>query len=184
MHRSVNSKRVFHWKFAVCAIAASFCVMPLLAQSSWQPGHEGIGFGRTHGHQWVQMVSPAAVVIASRKDASDHGELALHFAIDTGLHINSHAPHSKFLIPTTLKFSPEPNVQVSEIQYPPGVDYRLAFDPKDPLNVYTGEFGLLVRLLARPGQYTLHGSLHYQACDNRACNPPKTLPVTLNLTAK
>lgn len=180
MRLSLYSK----WKLTGCMIAATLCAAPLLAQSSWQPGHEGIGFGRSHGHQWVQMISSPTVVITSRGHASDNGELALRFTIDTGLHINSHAPHSKFLIPTTLKFSPEPGVQVSEIQYPPGVDYHLAFDPKDLLNVYTEEFGLLIQLRARPGQYVLHGSLRYQACDNRACNPPKTLPVTLNLTAK
>lgn len=152
----------------------------MTAQSAWQPGHEGIGFGQPHGNQSVRMISSPELAVSN----SSQQELALRFAIDSGLHINSHAPHSEFLIPTTLKLDAPAGVEISTVQYPPGVDYHLAFDPKDPLNVYTGEFGVLVRVRAHPGHYTLHGQLHYQACDNRACNPPKTLPLTLDLTAK
>jgi hypothetical protein len=156
----------------------------ITAQSAWQPGHEGIGFGQSHSNQSVRMISSPELAVKSGLRAGRQPELALRFAIDNGLHINSHAPHSQFLIPTTLKLDAPAGVEISAVQYPPGIDHYLAFDPKDPLNVYTGEFGVLVLVRAHPGHYTLHGQLHYQACDNRACNPPKTLPLTLDLTAK
>ena len=161
------------------------CALPALAQSAWQPGHEGIGFGQsTQGKQWVQMVSSPDLTVKSGTQAGRQQEVALRFVIDSGLHINSHNPRSKYLIPTTLTLDPPPGVEIATMEYPQGVDHYLEFDPKNALSVYTGEFGVLVRLHARPGHYTLHGKLHYQACDNRACNPPKTLPLTLDVTAR
>lgn len=171
------------WK---CALLATLALAAASAANciaqSWQPGHEGIGFGQPAGKQWVQMVSPDHVAVKSRKSGNQPAELVLRFAIDTGLHINSHTPHSEYLIPTTLTLTAPVGVAIATVEYPQGVDYHLAFDPKDPLNVYTGAFGVLVRVHAKPGQYVLHGHLRYQACDNRACNPPKNLPVTLDVS--
>jgi hypothetical protein len=161
----------------VIALAA----LPVLAQSGWQPGHAGIGFTPPQSRQWVQLVSsPQQAVRANVK----HQTLTLRFTIQTGMHINSHTPHSQFLIPTTLTLDPANGVQTATIEYPPGSDYRFQFSPNDSLSVYTGEFNLLVPVRARPGHYTLHSQLRYQACDNRSCNPPENLPITLDIAAK
>jgi hypothetical protein len=77
-----------------------------------------------------------------------------------------------------------PGVEVAQFDYPQGVDYHFQFSPKDALSVYTGEFAVVVRLHARAGHYAVHGQLHYQACDNKACNPPQTLPVQMDITAQ
>lgn len=162
----------------VCA--AGLCALPLLAQSAWQPEHRGIGFTAASGKQSVELVSPSELETSSARPQGQQ----LRFAINTGLHINSHVPKSSFLIPTRLTLDAPSSVQIASIEYPPGVDYHFAFAPQDALSVYTGEFAVKVQLKAKPGHYVLHGQLHYQACDNRACNPPKTLPITLNLTAR
>lgn len=154
--------------------------LPVFPQSAWQPGHAGIGFAAPQGKQWVQMVSSARLSIQTSAHSPD---LTLRFAIQTGLHINSHQPHSQFLIPTTLTFDAPSGIRIATIQYPPGVDYHFRFSPKHPLSVYAGEFSLLMPVRARPGHYTLHGQLRYQACDDRTCNPPQTLPLTLDVTA-
>jgi len=31
------------------------------------------------------------------------------------------------------------------------------------------------------GTYRVHGSLRYQACDNRACYPPSTVPIAFDV---
>jgi DsbC/DsbD-like thiol-disulfide interchange protein len=165
-----------------------FCAMLFLtlgcvvAQSTWQPDHAGIGFGQSTDKQWVRMVSPPQFSVNAGKQARQ--KIELQFTIQNGLHINSHAPHSNFLIPTTLTLDQPAGVEVTKVEYPTGVNYHFAFSPKDALSVYTGEFGVLIQVHAKPGHYTLHGQLRYQACDNRSCNPPKTLPLTLNLTAR
>ena len=154
------------------------------AQSNWQPGHTGIGFTQPHGAQQVQMVSPPDQRVKAGAHAGGRQELTLRFAIQTGLHINSHTPHSTYLIPTTLTLEPQQGMEIAAIEYPPGADYRFKFSPNEALSVYAGEFSVLAPVRAQPGHYTLHGQLHYQACDNNSCNPPKTLPVTLDVTAR
>ncbi len=34
---------------------------------------------------------------------------------------------------------------------------------------------------ASPGIFKVHGELQYQACDDRSCYPPKTLPVAFEV---
>ena len=160
------------------------CSAVTMGQSAWQPASNGIGFGQPKGKQWVQMVSSPRLVIGAAAQAEKQNDRDLRFVIQNGLHINSHTPHSHFLIPTTLTLDKTSGVQIAQVEYPQGVDYHFQFAPKDALNVYTGEFGVMLRLNARPGHYTMHGSLHYQACDDRACNPPQTLPLQLDITAK
>lgn len=166
--------------FALTLALGIACSAVAMAQTVWQPTPSGIGFGQPRSKQWVQMVSSPQFTVPTAK----YERIALQFSIDNGLHINSHTPHSQFLIPTALTLEKTPGVQVARIEYPQGVDYRFQFDPKDPLSVYTGEFSVLVQLHAHSGHYVLHGHLRYQSCDNRACNPPQTLPVRLDLTAK
>ena len=156
----------------------------MLAQSAWQPTPPGIGFGRPKSKQWVRMVSSPQLSVKAGAQASASKGIELRFMIQDGLHINSHTPHSDFLIPTTLALDKTPGVRIAQVDYPQGVDYRFEFSPKDVLSVYTGEFAVQVFLHAKAGHYTLHGQLHYQACDNRACNPPQTLPLQLDVTAQ
>jgi hypothetical protein len=155
-----------------------------MGQSGWQPGPRGIGFGAPRSKQWVQMVSSPQVNVKATSPAAAPKNIELRFTIQQGLHVNSHTPHSEFLIPTTLTLDKTPGVEVSKVDYPQGVDYRFQFSPKDALSVYTGEFALVVRLHALAGHHAMHGQLHYQACDNKACNPPQTLPVQLDVTAR
>jgi len=173
-------------KLAVGLIFASgvLCTGSAMAQSAWQPGPRGIGFGAPKSKQWVQMVSSPQVAVKATTSTATPKDVELRFTIQQGLHINSHTPHSEFLIPTTLTLGKTPGVEIAKVDYPQGVDYHFQFSPKDALSVYTGEFGVVVRLHARAGHYAMHGQLHYQACDNKACNPPQTLPVQLDVTAR
>jgi hypothetical protein len=107
----------------------------------------------------------------------------LRFRVDSGFHINSHHPKDELLIPTELKLDAAPGVQVLAVDYPAGHPFKLP-SSNDPLDVYQGEFRVAVRVDAKVGTSTLTGSLHYQACDNAACFPPRTLPVKVLLTAK
>jgi hypothetical protein len=46
--------------------------------------------------------------------------------------------------------------------------------------VYAGDFTVKLPVVAAAGEHTVEGSLKYQACDNAACYPPKTLPVKVD----
>ena len=68
--------------------------------------------------------------------------------------------------------------------YPPGAEYTLPIDPSTKLNVYTGEFIIEARITTRPGEHLVEARLRYQACDNNACMPPKTLIAAIDVIGK
>jgi hypothetical protein len=105
----------------------------------------------------------------------------LRFRVDEGFHVNSHTPASDLLIPTVLKLEDAAGVQVVSEEYPKGAAFHLA---DDTLDVYQGEFRVRLRVVVPKGQSTLTGGLRYQACDNAACFPPRTLPVKVAITGK
>jgi hypothetical protein len=116
--------------------------------------------------------------------AGKPGVLELHFKVDDGFHVNSHTPKSELLIPTAVTVQAATGVKASDAVYPAGTSYSFSFEPNEKLDVYTGEFVVKVPVTATPGEHTLDGSLHYQACDHAACYPPKTLPLQVLFTAK
>lgn len=140
------------------------------AQSMSAPAPKG-------GH--VTFIADGQSIAAGRP-----ATLALHFRVDPGFHINSHTPKSDMLIPTKILVEDMNGAEVSDVSFPAGTPYSFAFEPKTKLDVYTGDVTLTAHVKARPGTYTLKGALHYQACDQAACYPPKTLSVEQPFTAK
>jgi hypothetical protein len=109
----------------------------------------------------------------------------LNFRVPPGYHINSNTPNSEFLIPTALKMDLPTDIILGKIEYPPGADMTFPFSPDEKLSVYSGDFTIAVAVhplhSVVPGKYVMHGVLRYQACDNAACYPPKTLPVSFEV---
>jgi hypothetical protein len=108
-------------------------------------------------------------------------QVALHFRIAQGLHINSHTPSDDFLIPTTFSIPDGAGVRLDAATYPAGTVIALPVDPTTKLSVYTGEFIIQARLVATAGNHLVEGKLHYQACDNNQCMPPKTITVAIDV---
>ncbi|HZD47276.1 MAG TPA: protein-disulfide reductase DsbD domain-containing protein [Silvibacterium sp.] len=128
----------------------------------------------------VAFLFPEQISIPARKPTT----VDLHFRVADGLHINSHTPREKSLIPTNLAVAEMKGLTVTGVDFPPGIDYSFAFDPKEELSVYTGDFVLRAHLTAPAGQYLLQGLLRYQACNSNSCYPPKTIPVAVDVIAK
>ncbi len=109
----------------------------------------------------------------------------LNFRVPHGYHVNSNTPKSEFLIPTALKMDLPTDIILGKIQYPAGADMTFPFSPDEKLNVYSGDFTIAVGVhplhSVVPGKYVMRGVLRYQACDNAACYPPKTLPVSFDV---
>lgn len=109
----------------------------------------------------------------------------LKFRINDGFHINSNTPRSSYLIPTKLELKVPPELGAVKITYPEGKDFVFEFAPDEKLNVYSGEFPIYVDLKlarkAKTGHHKIPGELTYQACNDRACFPPKKLPVTIEV---
>ena len=128
----------------------------------------------------VEYMFPEQVTVPSAKIS----EVALHFRIRQGLHINSHTPREDYLIPTTFSIPETSGVRLAGANYPSGTDFTLPLDPKDKLSVYTGEFTIQARIVAAPGNHLVEARLRYQACDQNACMPPKTITVPIDVIGK
>ncbi len=109
----------------------------------------------------------------------------LNFRVPPGYHINSNTPKSEFLIPTALRIELPTDIILGRIEYPAGTDITLPFSPDEQLSVYSGDFTIAVGVhplhSVVPGKYEMRGVLRYQACDNAACYPPKSLPVSFEV---
>lgn len=100
--------------------------------------------------------------------------------IAPGFHINDNQPTLDYLIPTEWKIEPAAQVSVDKVVYPKGQLKKFAFSDTRLL-VYEGALtvGALLKVdrKARPGTYELKGKFHYQACNDHACLPPRSVPV-------
>lgn len=110
--------------------------------------------------------------------------VALHFRIAPGLHINSHTPKDEYLIPTVFTIPAGSGVTLKDAAYPKGIDMTLPADPTTKLNVYSGEFVIDAHIVAEKGNHLVEAKLRYQACDNNACMPPKTITVAIDVIGK
>jgi hypothetical protein len=137
--------------------------------------------GRPQGQNVaVQFLDPEHVTVAARHA----GVIDLHFHVADGLHINSHAPLDKSLIPARLAVVESPGLKVTAVDFPPGAAYALQVAPHDKLSVYTGDFVLHAHVTAEPGEHLFAGELRYQACDSNACMPPHSIPVEITVLAQ
>jgi DsbC/DsbD-like thiol-disulfide interchange protein len=98
-----------------------------------------------------------------------------------GYHINDHHPSLDYLIPTEVKLEPSKQAAAQDITYPKGEPRKFAFSDA-PLSVYEGTVRVDVALqLERklpPGNYEVKGQLAYQACNDHACLPPASVPLS------
>ena len=130
--------------------------------------------------QSVRFLYPEQITLTPGKET----EVDLHFRVSDGLHINSHTPLDKSLIPTQLIVAELNGLKVSAVDFPPGTDYAFTATPNDKLSVYTGEFVLHAHLTAQPGDHLLESVLRYQACDTNSCYPPRKAKVAIDVVAK
>jgi DsbC/DsbD-like thiol-disulfide interchange protein len=130
--------------------------------------------------QSVRFLYPEQITLTPGKET----EVDLHFRVNDGLHINSHAPRDKSLIPTQLAVEEPNGLKVVAVDFPSGTDYSFPATPNDKLSVYTGEFVLHAHFIAQPGDHLLQGVLRYQACDTNSCYPPRKAPVAIDVIAK
>ena len=111
--------------------------------------------------------------------------LTLDLALRPGMHV--YAPGVANYIPIEWKLDEGPFVKLHELKYPPSKKLRLKAI-KEIAPVYVGRVRLsreitfgaentLRPLLTAAGDLVLKGSFRYQACDDRKCYLPETVPV-------
>jgi thiol:disulfide interchange protein DsbD len=134
----------------------------------------------------IAQTSPTLTVASVPTVKARKGSVAavtLRAVLPPGFHANSNTPSDDYLIPLTLKWAGGP-LQVDAITYPKGSLEKYPFSPK-PLSVVTGEFSISTKFKvpanASNGPAAQNGTLKYQACNDRMCFAPKTVPVSVTL---
>jgi thioredoxin:protein disulfide reductase len=134
--------------------------------------------------QAPKVVSGHMVLDANAVHAGSTVKAAVVADVESGYHINDHVPSLDYLIPTELKLQPAAPLSLGDMKYPKGSPQKFSF-LETPISVYQGQLvvGAEIKVAsdAKPGTYALKGSLDYQACNDRACLPPTSLPLTLSV---
>ena len=130
------------------------------------------------------VVEAHAVVATDAAHPNSTLKMAVVAQVAAGYHINDHKPSLDYLIPTELRLDPSAEITVKSVVYPKGTLKKLAFSDS-PLSVYEGTVlvGALldVAKAVPPGSYTLKGKFAYQACNDHACLPPTSVPLTVTV---
>jgi hypothetical protein len=160
----------------IATLISGFLALPGRAQivPAHPPAHSPVASAS------VEYLFPTQVTIPAGKPSP----VTLHFRVAAGLHINSHTPSSTFLIPTALSLADGAGVRIQAATYPAGGEITLPADPATKLSVYTGDFVIQTRLIAGTGSHTIQAKLHYQACNDNECLPPKTITVPIDVIGK
>jgi len=97
-------------------------------------------------------------------------------------HVNANPASEPDLIPTTLTLNPPSTVVIDRIVYPKGKKTTVSWADQS-VALYTGRVIIFVEAHVRPDatptKLTLKGSLGYQACNDKVCTAPVTIPLAL-----
>jgi hypothetical protein len=133
------------------------------------------------------------VVTAAVSDAVVAPGKRLSIAIDVeprpGMHVYAPGPHTYQVIAVAI--DPQPWLKAMDARYPPSEIYH--FKPLDErVNVYMKPFRIVQdvtilatpevqKLLAKEKAVTIAGRVMYQACDDKLCYSPESVPVQWTL---
>ena len=137
--------------------------LPLLAQSTKQ--YLSVG-------ELPKVVGKRSAAVQARIPVS----------VQPGFHVNSNTPAEEYLIPLKLTWKSTGALEAGQLTYPKPSLEKYEFADK-PLSVFTGDFSIVanfkVTANAPAGPGVAVGQLRYQACNDRACFPPKNIDINL-----
>jgi len=125
----------------------------------------------------VTVDPPTSVALVPGRPATAR----LSVRIRPGFHVQANPASEPYLVPLTLALQPADGVRAGPVAYPPGRPWRLTGSDGD-LSVYSAGLELVVALEAPPelaASGVLQGDLRYQACDDRVCLRPASVPVRI-----
>jgi len=132
----------------------------------------------------VVTIAPQATVKAKRGSPAT---VTLKVNLPAGFHMNSNKPTDPNLIPLTLKWTGGP-LQDGAITYPKPQLETYTFTAGKPISIVTGAFDVVTKFkvpaAAETGPAAQTGTLRYQACNDRMCFPPKTIPVNVTVSVE
>lgn len=151
---------------AVVLLAALISYLLIGAQST-----SAVASHETPHLKFTASVSPALIA------PGDPFTLAMDVVPKPGIHV--YAPGSKYR-PIRIAIEPQTSLTIKDVVYPKATPFY--FEPlNETVDVYESPFRLLVEMRVdvggrMPASMTLEGTLEYQACDDRECFLPESIP--------
>ena len=134
----------------------------------------------------AQPPSPISITTVTETVGAHAGSIyhvAVQARLDAGFHVNSNEPLEDGLISTQLSFDPVDGISLEGIAWPESFLFEVG---GEPLAVFEEEFVIGASLALDPdlelGEYTVAGSLRYQACDDTICYFPTTANLEFHLS--
>ena len=147
----------------------------------------------------AQLITPApkpghATILSSPPDVSGKAGAKLALFVDVtpkpGIHV--YAPGTNDYIPITVKLNAQPAIKAGKITYPKSEIVSIA-DEKVP--VFQKPFRIVQDVEIDPSReaastlkdmqtMTITGTLNYQACDDKLCFNPQTVPLSWTINLK
>jgi hypothetical protein len=109
-------------------------------------------------------------------------ELSLAIEIGPGFHVQANPASRPELIPLSVRVTDSASLVIGAPVYPAGKLRRIDASP-EPISLYEGSVRVAIPVAvpadARPGERTVRGTMRFQACDDKRCHVPATLPFTV-----
>jgi thiol-disulfide isomerase/thioredoxin len=119
-----------------------------------------------------------AAIPSVRRRSKSAVDLVLQVTPNPRMHV--YAPGAKGYTALSLTFPVMKDVSVAPVRFPKAEDYYFA-PTNEHLPVYQSSFDLVVPAKVAGTTRTIDATLTYQACDDRLCYAPQTLPVSFDL---
>ena len=134
---------------------------------------------------WPATAKLTVVQSRDRYPAGGTYPLLVRIRISDHWYIHETGKGTGGLIPSVLRFAPAPDLKIVHIRFPAPQKKQFSWSSKT-LNVYLGTFlvraSLKINRKIPAGVRKLKGSFSYQACSDKACLPPETVPLSFTIT--
>ena len=138
------------------------------------------------------LLDVASLVSTDRVKVGERFTVRLRLTPSPRMHV--YAPTVVNYKPIAFTVRPQPGLIVRRISYPPAERYFYA-PLKETVDVYQKTFEVVQELaldgspkgraaLKGVSTLTIQGTLSYQACDDKICYPPRTVPMTWTVGIK
>lgn len=142
-----------------------------------------LAFNTIYSQDYVKVTASS---VKKEFTASENIKINVKASIQEGFHINANKIADEDLIPTSVKVD-EGDFKLVKANWPAAKNYKFSFSETE-LQVFDGSITIGLNLKAKkdlkPGKYEVSGSVHYQACNDRACFAPKDAEFTASFTVK
>jgi thioredoxin:protein disulfide reductase len=170
---------MFNWMWSFAPIAVLLAATAATTVAAQQPARPN-------------LLQVASHVSEERVAVGDRFSVTLDLAPAPRMHV--YAPTVVNYKPIVLTVRPQPGLIVRSVAYPPAEKYFYA-PLKETVDVYQKPFQVVQELAldgspagraALKGVSTIivQGTLNYQACDDKICYPPRTVPMTWTVAIK